>query len=172
MGIPMSLDEGRAYRTGDFSIQEKALDRCMRAIEDNTMNVTIWNYTSDNDNTRGDQWNGEDFSVFSRDQQKDPADIDSGGRALHALVRPYPKATAGEPLQLSFDMKRRILKYRFRHDPLIKSRTEIFVPRVQYPEGYKVQISDGEWESDSDNQLVHYSHTLDRDRHVICILPS
>jgi len=172
MGIPMSLDEGRAYRTGDFSVQEKALDRCMRAIEDSMMNVTIWNYTSDNDNTRGDQWNGEDFSVFSRDQQKDPAEINSGGRALRALVRPYTKATAGEPLELSFDMKHRIFKYKFRHDPLIKSRTEIFVPRVQYPEGYGVQVSDGEWESDADNQLMHYSHSSSRECHVIRIFPN
>ncbi|WP_455283752.1 hypothetical protein, partial [[Eubacterium] cellulosolvens] len=172
MGIPMTLDEARAYRTGDFYVQEKAIDRCMRAVEDNIMNVTIWNYTSDNDNIRGDQWNGEDFSIFSRDQQKDPVDIDSGGRALRALVRPYPKATAGEPLQLSFDMTRRIFRYRFRHEALVKSPTEIFVPRLQYPEGYKVKVSDGEWESDSDHQSLRYWHTLDRDSHTIRISPS
>ena len=172
MGIPMNLNEARAYRTGDFALQEKALDRCMRAVEDNMMNVTIWNYTPDNDNIRGDQWNGEDFSIFSRDQQKDPADIDSGGRALHALLRPYPKATAGEPLQLSFEMKRRIFNYRFRHDPLVKSPTEIFVPRLQYPRGYKVKVSDGKWESDSDRQSLRYWHTLNRDSHTIHISPN
>ncbi len=74
------------------------------------------------------------------------------------LLDPTQRATAGEPLELSFDSKRRIFKYKFRHDPLAKSRTEIFVPRVQYPEDYRVQVSDGEWESDSHNQLVHY-HT-------------
>lgn len=172
IGVPMNIDEGRAYRTGDFSVQEHALDRCLRAVEDSTMNATIWNYTADNDNTRGDQWNGEDFSVFSRDQQKDPADINSGGRALRALLRPYPKATAGEPIRLSFSMKRRVFRYEFRHDPEVKAPTEIFVPRFQYPSGYRVRVSDGRWESDSARQLLRYWHTLNRDLHVIQISPS
>jgi len=144
----------------------------MRAVEDSIINVTIWNYTADNDNTRGDQWNGEDFSIFSRDQQRDPADIYSGGRALRALLRPYPKATAGEPLHLSFDTKRRIFEYRFRHDPSVESPTEIFVPRFQYPKGFEVKVSDGKWENNSDNQLIRYWHTLDRDFHEIRISPS
>ena len=135
------------------------------------MNVSIWNYTSDNDNIRGDQWNGEDFSIFSRSQQKDPADMSSGGRALRALLRPYPKATAGEPTRLSFEMNGRIFEYEFRHIPLVKAPTEIFVPRLQYPDGYNVQVSDGVWESDSGRQLLNYWHTLDQDLHGIRISP-
>lgn len=172
MGIPFDVDGGRAYRTGNFSPQEKALDRSLLAVEDSLMNVTIWNYTADNDNTRGDQWNGEDFSVFSRDQQKDPADINSGGRALRALLRPYPKATAGEPTRLSFEMKHRIFQYEFRHDPRVSAPTELFVPRFQYPDGYQVQVSDGRWESDCASQILCYWHTLDRDSHAVRISPS
>jgi hypothetical protein len=171
IGIHFDIDRGRAFRTGDFSVQEKALDRSLRAVEDSMMNATVWNYTPDNDNTRGDQWNGEDFSVFSRDQQKDPTDIHSGGRALRALLRPYPKATAGEPMQLSFDMNRRVFRYKFRHNPSVKSPTEIFVPRFQYPEGYSVQVSDGKWESDPARQLLRYWHTLDQDLHSVRISP-
>jgi len=172
MGIPMDIDEARAYRTEDFSVQERTVDRCMRAVEDNIMNVTIWNYTPDNNNARGDQWNGEDFSIFSRDQQKDPADPYSGGRALRALVRPYPKATAGGPTQLSFEMKHRTFRYEFKHDPHVRSPTEIFVPRFQYPKGYRAKVSDGRWESDFDRQLLRYWHTPDRESHVIHISPN
>lgn len=171
VGVPMDIDGGRALRTGDFSVQEKALDRSMRAIEDTMMNATIWNYTPDNDNARGDQWNGEDFSVFSRDQQRDMTDINSGGRALRALLRPYPYATAGEPIHLSFDMKRRTFRYEFRHDPEIELPTEIFVPSFQYPDGYKVRISDGRWKSDPARQLLSYWHTFDRNLHTVRISP-
>src|SRR4030042_493802 len=118
-----SSARSKAYRTGDFSAQERALDRCLRAVEDNLMNVTIWNYTADNTNARGDQWNGEDFSVFSRDQQTDKSDVNSGGRALAALLRPYPTATAGKPIEMSYDMKKRIFKFKYQHDPEIKAPT-------------------------------------------------
>ncbi len=47
----------------------------------------------------------EDLSIFSRDQQNDRMDIDSGGRALAALVRPYARKIAGEPLRMTFDLK-------------------------------------------------------------------
>ena len=57
-------------------------------MEANLVSCTLWNYTADNSNGRGDQWNGEDLSLFSRDQQKDAADINSGGRALAAGTRP------------------------------------------------------------------------------------
>jgi len=169
IGIPFDIDGGRAYRTGDFSLQERALDRSLRAIEDNIMNTTIWNYTPDNDNARGDQWNGEDFSVFSRDQQRNPTDVSSGGRGLRAFLRPYPKATAGEPMRLSFEMNRRVFRYEFSHDPLVEAPTEVFVPRFQYPKGYRVRVSDGRWESDSANQLLRYWHTMERDSHTILI---
>jgi hypothetical protein len=172
IGIPMNMDEGRAYRTGIFSVQEQALDRSMRAVEDNLMNATIWNYTSDNDNARGDQWNGEDFSIFSRDQQEDRAVINSGGRALRALLRPYPKATAGEPIRISFSMKNRVFEYAFRHDQAGEAPTEIYVPRFQYPDGYRVRVSDGRWESDSVRQLLRYWHTSNRDLHSVRISPS
>ena len=97
-GIPFDLDHGRAYRTGDFRAQVAALERSFRAIEANLLDCAIWNYAADNTNARGDLWNGEDLSIFSRDQQDDPMDPDSGGRGLRALVRPYPRATAGTPL--------------------------------------------------------------------------
>jgi hypothetical protein len=120
------------------------------------MNATIWNYSPDNDNAHGDRWNGEDFSIFSRDQQKDPTDKDSGGRGLRAFLKPYPKATAGEPLRLSFEMKHRAFRYEFHHDPRVKAPTGIFVPRFQYPEGYRVRVSDGRWISDPGGQLLRY----------------
>jgi hypothetical protein len=74
-GIPFDLKGKRAYRSGDYRDQIRAMDRSMRAMEDNNLSCTLWNYTADNTNERGDKWNGEDLSIFSRDQQTDSADI-------------------------------------------------------------------------------------------------
>ena len=102
VGIAYDLDKKTAYKNGDFSSQEKAFSRTLEALEANLHHFTLWNYTSDNINDRGDRWNDEDLSIFSRDQQDDPEDINSGGRALAAVLRPYPMATAGQPLEVVF----------------------------------------------------------------------
>ncbi|MCD6425962.1 MAG: cellulase family glycosylhydrolase, partial [Anaerolineales bacterium] len=87
VGIAYDLDNKSAYGDGDFSAQEKAFNRTLIALESNLHHFTLWNYTADNTNARGDQWNDEDLSIFSRDQQVDPGDINSGGRALAAVLR-------------------------------------------------------------------------------------
>ncbi|KAJ3169011.1 hypothetical protein HK101_011581 [Irineochytrium annulatum] len=66
IGIPYDMDERRAYITGDYTNQEHALDMNMKALEENLINFTLWNYCSDNNNQWGDGWNGEDLSIFSR----------------------------------------------------------------------------------------------------------
>jgi len=113
----------------------------------------------------------EDFSIYGLDQRTDPADIDSGGRALQAVVRPYPRAAAGKPLRISFDIKRRIFEFEFRHDSTIDKPTEIFIPDYQYPKGYEVKLSDGSSVRDADNQLLIYKHTHDREAHSIRVTP-
>jgi hypothetical protein len=171
-GIPFSMQRGKAFKTGDFRAQVRALDRSYRAIESALVGNAIWNYTADNTNERGDQWNGEDLSVFSRDQQTDPSDPNSGGRALEALLRPWPRATAGEPISLSFDRIRRVFRYEFRHDPGITAPTEIYVPRFQYPGGYAVKLSDGSFQQDVARQLLSYLHGTERQVHWIEISPA
>ncbi|MEE8356824.1 MAG: cellulase family glycosylhydrolase, partial [Anaerolineales bacterium] len=135
VGIAYDLDGKRAYDSGDFSAQVKAFDRTISALEENLHHFTLWNYTADNNNTHGDMWNDEDLSIFSRDQQGSHRDIHCGGRALEAVVRPYPLATAGEPLQISFDMKQKYFNFLFRHSPVVSDPTLIFIPRYQYPQG-------------------------------------
>lgn len=171
-GIAFDLRGGRAYRTGDFRAQVAAMDRSFRALDDNLLSATLWNYTADNTNQRGDQWNGEDLSIFSRDQQTDPSDIHSGGRALEAVVRPYARAVAGEPLRMSFDLKRRLFEFEFRHDPAVHAPSEFFVPAYQYPRGFVVEVSDGEFEADPASQTLLYHHSDRRDTHRLRIRPA
>jgi hypothetical protein len=166
-GIPFDMHGKRAYLTGDFSKQEQALDRSFRALDANLLSGTLWNYTADNNNQRGDQWNGEDLSIFSRDQQTDPEDLNSGGRALRAAVRPFASRTAGEPLEMRFDYKTGAFEFSFRHDPGVEAPTELFVPDLHYPDGYEVEVSDGTYETDRSSQIVLYRHTVSQDIHQI-----
>ncbi len=161
-GIPFDMNGAEAYDSGDFTRQAQALDYNLRALDDHLLSYTLWNYTPDNCNARGDGWNGEDLSIFSRDQQRDPANVDSGGRALSALVRPYAKKVAGEPLSMRFDMARGSFTFSFRHDSAISEPTELFVPNSQFPDGYTVEASDGEYEVLQHEQRVIYRHS-DRD---------
>jgi hypothetical protein len=73
----------------------------------------LWNYNPDNDDQRGDDWNGENFSWFSKrralpssllDYEQSSPTLDNGGRILRSVVRPYPAKTAGIPLRFDYDI--------------------------------------------------------------------
>jgi len=177
-GIPFDMHNKAAYRSGNWSRQVAALDNSISAMEASRLSWTLWNYTADNNNLRGDLWNDEDLSVFSRDQQgaearRDPlAHLDEGGRALPALVRPYPVATAGEPLSMSYDYRRREFRFEFRHDPALTAPTEIFVPRYAYPKGCAVTVSDGTYEVDAAGQRLLWRHGTHLAEHTLVLRPA
>lgn len=156
-GIPFDLNGKKAYRTGNFRTQEKAFNRTFTGLEDNLLSYTLWNYTADNTNARGDKWNNEDLSLFSRDQQKDPGDINSGGRAVRVFVRPFPIKTAGEPTRVEFNYRSGYFVYEFKGDPAVTQPTEVFFPKVHYPHGAVVTVSDGSFVIDADAQLLTYT---------------
>jgi hypothetical protein len=73
----------------------------------------LWNYNPDNDDRRGDDWNGENFSWFSRSRALIPSllyyhqaapTLDNGGRILRSVVRPYVAKTAGIPLRFEYEV--------------------------------------------------------------------
>ena len=106
-------------------------------------------------------WNDKDLSVLG--QQTDPDDVHSKGRALDA------RKVAGKALNMHFDLAPRT--FEFRHDPGATAPTEIFVPDYEYPEGYKVKLSDGTLQIDHDALTLTVHHTLDRETHTIRICP-
>nr|WP_240807841.1 hypothetical protein [Polyangium spumosum] len=59
-----------------------------------------------------------------------------------ALVRPYPRAVAGEAPSFRHDAaaRRFVLAY---DAPVEDGVTEIVVPERSYPEGYRVELSNG-----------------------------
>ena len=168
-GVPYDLHEKASYTSGDFDLQAQALDMYFNAMDANLLNCTLWNYTADNTNEYGDLWNGEDLSLFSCDQQDDPDDIHAGGRGLEGAVRPYATKIAGEPLFMKFDLASRIFDFEFRSDPGVGAPTEIFVPALQYPQGYRVEVSDGSYQMDG--QTIIFSHNHNHETHRLTIRP-
>lgn len=169
IGIPFDLQRKKAYRTGNFAAQTRAMDRSMTALEANLLSFTLWNYTADNNNQHGDRWNDEDLSIYSPDQKNNPQDINSGGRALLAVVRPYPIATAGQPLHLSFDYQAGTFEYTFKTGGVEQhAPTVLFIPTLQYPAGMNVQLSDGTYSYDAETQLLEV-HPGNLDTHTIRI---
>ena len=180
-GIPMDMHDRASYRSGDFARQDATLDRSMQAVERNLLSYTLWNYTADNTNERGDQWNGEDLSIWSRDQVTGTTGTATyaGGRGIRAAVRPHPYAIAGVPLRSFFDLKTRTFVHEFEHDDAAQGPTEIVVPRLHYANGYQVFVSDGTAARARDagaadatgnpNDVVLYRHDTGRRRHTVVI---
>ncbi|CAG7946748.1 unnamed protein product [Penicillium nalgiovense] len=71
IGIPYDMDDKHAYKTGDYSSQVRAMDANHFALEGSTANgFTLWVYVAENNHQWGDQWNGEDLSIYSQDDLK------------------------------------------------------------------------------------------------------
>lgn len=69
-GIPYDMDDKKAYKTGDYSSQSSALDANYFAVEGaNLEGHCLWVYVATNDHEWGDQWNGEDLSIYSVDDK-------------------------------------------------------------------------------------------------------
>ncbi|ODV86948.1 glycoside hydrolase family 5 protein [[Candida] arabinofermentans NRRL YB-2248] len=66
-GMPFDMDDKKAFENGDYSSQESANDALGFALEGSHMHSTYWCYNSQNNHKWGDNWNLEDFSLFSKD---------------------------------------------------------------------------------------------------------
>ncbi|MFX0036877.1 MAG: cellulase family glycosylhydrolase [Candidatus Hermodarchaeota archaeon] len=159
-GLPFDLNNKEAYQK--FKTEPETawknhitlLTMYYNALDANLLHSTQWNYTADNNNKWGDLWNLEDLSIFSRDQQLDPNDINSGGRALEGFCRPHFIYCSGIPLKMDFNFKEKRFHFEFDGDSSIGEPTIIYVSNIQYPKGYHIQISEGEIEKKEDEQLV------------------
>lgn len=132
----------------------KALNLYYNALDINLLSSTQWNYTADNNNVWGDLWNLEDLSIFSKDQQIDPADINSGGRAINGFCRPHFIRCAGIPLKMEFNIKDGTFNFEFDGKTSIQAPTIIYIPKIHYPNGYEINVSEGEIKKEDDIQLV------------------
>ena len=148
-GIPYDLDEGADYarwaageRDGLWVQHEAALTLMYDAIDALGLHSTQWNYTASNRNDLriGDGWNQEDLSIFSRDQQDDPTDPDSGGRAIRGFSRPYVRRVQGRLGTVAFDAMSRRFRTTIDCDAEVDGATDLYVPAAHYLEGAGVRF--------------------------------
>jgi hypothetical protein len=140
-GLPFDMNGRKAYKSGGklekrYRLHEMALDFYYNAIDDNLLHATIWNYTADNTHERGDGWNGEDLSIFCAE------DHGEKGRAAGGWLRPYPIATAGTPLSIRWERKKRVFSYRFKPEDCGGAPTVIFAPEECFGEKKYIGILD------------------------------
>jgi hypothetical protein len=154
-GIPFDMNNRAAYITNDFTDQIHALHRNYDALDELFLSSILWNYTADNNNEWGDNWNLEDYSIFSRNQQTDPTEINSGGRGVKGFCRPYPRFITGTPIQSDFNPSKGVYSFEFEASGNIDVPTEIYVPHVQYPRGYTVQLTSGRYERNMTRQVLY-----------------
>lgn len=160
-GLPYDIDKKRAYAifkgnpNKAWASHVKALTWYYGALDANLLNSCQWNYNPENCNEWGDQWNLEDFSIFSRDQQTTDwqKDINAGGRAIPGFCRPHFIAVAGIPSKMEFNPKKGTFIFEFNGDASIDAPTVLYIPKVHYPNGCDITMSEGEIVQ-QENQLV------------------
>lgn len=187
-GMPFDLDDKQAYKSGDYTSQEEALDALGYALEGSQIHHTLWTYCSLNRHAHGDNWNGEDFSFYCKGDQEDSSATDSssistsdgseftlmfksrelknwstihGSRAEAAIARPFPVAVVGTFLDYGFDMRKFTFTMNIDGDYCIDNEigTEIVLPEYNYPgHDFTVSISSGKWKFDSKTRILTWWH--------------
>src|SRR5581483_3910224 len=106
-------------------------------------------------------------AAIVRDGTKDPgAPGNLNLPVLQALVRPYPQQVSGSPTSWSFDPQAGQFTLRYSTRGVAgqqfpgSSPTEVFIPQLQYPHGYRVSVTGADIASQpTDGRLLLCSHT-------------
>ena len=92
------------------------------------MSGTEWEYS-----VSPELWNGEDLSLVAGGGQENPL--------AAAILRPFPRAVAGDGVVFSYQAASHTMDLRFA--PAASGVTEIAIPERAYPSGYAVTITGG-----------------------------
>jgi len=113
-GVSNPTPDAAAYMTAHFD-----------ALDALSMNGTEWEYS-----VSADFWNGEDLSLVRADGTENPV--------AQAILRPYPRAIAGDGVTFSFDAASRAATLQY---TAASGISEVAVPARAYPAGYSVQVT-------------------------------
>lgn len=133
-----SQSTGAGLLMTEFSDLDDATinQRMTRLADQNMMGWMYWSYFA----------SGETGQIIL-DPGSPPAPENLRDGILDAIVRPYPQAVSGTPQRFSFDPNTEVFELEYSParadgtgDFPAGSRTEIFVPKRQYPDGYVVGV--------------------------------
>jgi aryl-phospho-beta-D-glucosidase BglC (GH1 family) len=134
-GLAYDINDKEAFTSGDFVLHELALSMYYNALDANLASSTQWNYTADNNNQWGDNWNQEDLSIYCADND--------GGRAVRGFSRPYVQHSGGDLKGVNFDPKTAHFTTTI-HFSDNAPDTEIYLPKIWYPKGCRIETSSGQ----------------------------
>ncbi|HEY0942011.1 MAG TPA: cellulase family glycosylhydrolase [Steroidobacter sp.] len=165
-GIPYDMNGAEAYRMwaagrrddGVWAPHTTALTLMYDALDELLLSSTQWNYCASNRNDEriGDGWNQEDLSIYSVDQRTHADDPDSGGRAVPGFCRPYVRCAQGALKRFAFNGATGICEVSIEVDANVAAATEIYLPRIHYPSGFKVETNEeAHMSTDSTGQVLH-----------------
>ncbi|HEV3230308.1 MAG TPA: cellulase family glycosylhydrolase [Solirubrobacteraceae bacterium] len=91
-------------------------------------------------------WSNWAYGAVVRDPKLPPTGANVDTAKLKLLVRPYPQRTAGTPIAWSYDPTTRGFSFDYAAvapdgRPAPGAPTEVFIPALQYPNGYHVSVS-------------------------------
>lgn len=84
---------------------------------------------------------------------------------------PHVIQSGGETLRTSFDQRTGVFDHVFRHEWPVRP-TELYIPQVQYPDGFAVRVTDGTYEIDRENERVIYRHSEKDIPHFVRVIPT
>lgn len=162
-GIPFNLDDGKAYRNGDYTSHVTALDAILSGCDEHLLNYTLWAYSTVNTHEWGDHWNGEDLSIYSRDTGSFPGHkYLTGFRAPAAWCRPYVQSLIGRPSRMSFDLNTSRFELEIKADT--GGDAIIYIPWLHYRKSddsdelhLKVHVSHGQWTLDTEKNILNWT---------------
>ena len=162
----------------DYQVSARILSKYYEAFDALLCHRMVWCFSADNDHQKGDLWNHEDFSLYGPDGLP---------RAARGWMRPVPRFVAGEPKELRFlgdlhyyDPDKGQPEAWQRHEFFLayeskesEAPTEIYVPDLQYPDGFYVWLSDGWALYDHAAQTLYHYPTRDEPdwTHEVTIRP-
>jgi endoglycosylceramidase len=137
--------DAQAARTGDGLLEDEwgntaSVPLLERMASEADQHMVGWSY-----------WAYDDCcspGAIVKDATKDPrAPGNLNLAVLDALVRPYPQLVSGTPTSWSFDPASRTFILRYTIEGVTGRRfpagsaTDVFIPQLQYPHGYRVTVA-------------------------------
>ncbi|XPS91201.1 hypothetical protein M3J09_000623 [Ascochyta lentis] len=137
IGIPYDMDDKYAYKTGNYSSQIAALDANHFALEESQANgFALWTYVTTNTHYWGDQWNGEDLSIFSLNDKAVPADAFSPSDSRASLDTNSPSFSRAQASTDNLSVTPSTLKKSITEERMSSSRRDGDVAGLRAAEAF------------------------------------
>ncbi len=173
--LPFDNADAHSERTGDTPILSEfgatqdlvTLERITRYADEHMTSWQEWHYCGCDDPTTSGPG---DVQALVKDPAKPPTGDNVFRDKLAALARPYPQVVAGTPTSWSFDPASKRFELEFSRKRAAgrggfsRGTSLVFLPRIQYPDGYRVRVDGATVESprDSKRLLLRTEHGVAR----------